>query len=151
MIPQRRFVRVLAAAGALLVVQQLSDLAPLLSQADLATPAGRVRLVTVLAGRVSPFLLADVSLVWAAVALSQGGAARVLGALHLMLGVVMIVVTPFFLADAGRLAGVMSGEEVAAYRVIVTRTLGVLTVLGVTVLMAGRDIWRSSRPVSPPG
>jgi len=127
------------------VVQQLFDLAPMISEADLATPAGRVRLVTLLEGRVSPFLLADVFLVWTVAALSRGGAARVIGALHVMLGALMVAAAPFFLLDAGRLAGAFSSPEVAAYRVIVARTLFVLAVLGGSALVAGRLIWRLGR------
>jgi hypothetical protein len=144
---RRPFLLILAAAGLLLLVQQLADLAPILSDTDLATPSGRVRLVTILAGRSSPFLLADVFLVWAALALSRGGAVRVFGALHLMLGVLMVVATPFFLLDAGHLAGAISGAEVAAYRVIVVRTLGVLAVLGLSALVAGGAIWRLGRAI----
>lgn len=144
---RRRFLLILAAAGLLLLVHQLADLAPILSETDLATPAGRVRLVTILEGRASPFLLADVFLVWAALALSRGGAVRVFGALHLMLGVMMVVATPFFVLDAGRLAGSISGAEVVQYRVIVARTLGVLAGLGGSALVAGRAIWRLGREI----
>ena len=98
---QRRFFSILAAAGLLLLVLQLVDLAPMLTEADLATAAGRVRVVTLLQGRAFPILLADVSLVWTTVALSRGGAVRVIGALHLMLGALMVVVAPFFWSTPG--------------------------------------------------
>jgi hypothetical protein len=150
MTQRRAFLSILAAAGLLLLVQQLADLAPILSETDLATPSGRVRMVTILAGRASPILLADVFLVWSALALSQGVAIRVFGALHLMLGALMVVAAPFFLRDAGRLANAISGDEVAAYRVIVARTLGMLTVLGASALLAGRAIWSMGR-VTPAG
>ena len=68
---RRPFLLILAAAGLLLLVQQLADLAPILSEADLTTPSGRVRLATILAGRSSPFLLADVFLVWAVLRVSR--------------------------------------------------------------------------------
>lgn len=148
---QRRFFSILAAAGLLLLVLQLVDLAPMLTEADLATPAGRVRVVTLLQGRAFPILLADVSLVWTSVALSRGGAVRVIGALHLMLGTLMVLVAPFFLVDAGRLAGAIPGGQVSAFRIIVARTLVVLGVLGGCALAAGRLIWRLGRQVPAAG
>jgi hypothetical protein len=143
----RPFLLILAAVGLLVLVHQLADLAPILSETDLATPSGRVRLVTILEGRASPFLLADVFLVWTSLTLSRGGAVRVFGALHLILGVLMVVATPFFLLDAGRMAGAISGTEIAAYRVIVARSLGVLVVLGASALVAGRAMWRLGREI----
>jgi len=110
-----------------------------------------VRVVTLLQGRAFPILLADVSLVWTTVALSRGGAVRVIGALHLMLGALMVVVAPFFLVDAGRLAGAIPGGQVSAFRIIVARTLVVLGVLGGCAVVAGRLIWRLGRQIPAAG
>lgn len=136
----RRFLPLLGALGVVILAHQVVDLWPMIAGTDFATPAGRLRLFTTVSPRVAAFFTADVLLVWAAVRLGRAGAVRTLGWTHLLLGVLLWVAVPFFLADAGRMAAAIAGPDLRGYRVLVSRVLGVLLLSGVAGLLAGRRL-----------
>jgi hypothetical protein len=147
----RRFLPLLAATAALILLHQVLDLATLLPGSDLGTPAGRVRQLLALAARSPGLLVADLLLIWAAIGWGATGGLRKLAVAHLVLGVVLLVLLPFFLLDAGRVAGTFGGAESVAFRVITARTLLVLSLFGAGSLVASRTLRSLSQsPRGPP-
>ena len=140
MIDSRRFIPLLAAAGLVILAQQFVDVAQLLPSTDFATPAGRVRQLLALESRTPGLLTADLLMLWALIAARGTWLLRTAAGLHGLLGFGCLFLMPLFLADAGSLARGLSGSESAAFRVVVGRTLVVLTLLGVAGLIAGRAL-----------
>jgi hypothetical protein len=136
----RRFLPLLAATGALILLHQLLDLMTLLPASDLATPAGRVRQLLAMGARSPGLLVADLLLIWAAVRWGGGGNLRKLAGVHLVVGVVLLALLPFFLLDAGRVAASFGGMESVAFRVVTARTLLLLGLSGAGSLVAGRTL-----------
>jgi hypothetical protein len=137
-ISERRFLPIVAAVGALVLVQQAADLNIVLAGTDLIMPAGRMRLLTTIGTRGAALVTADILLVWATVALVYRPGLQVLGALHLALGGVALIAAPLFLLDAGRLVVTIGGREIVTYRVLVVRTVLLLVSWGIAGLLAGR-------------
>ena len=151
MIEPRRFLPLLAATAALILLHQVLDVATLLPGSDLATPAGRVRQLLALSARSPGLLVADLLLIWAAIGWGAAAGLRKLAVAHLVLGVVLLVLLPFFLLDAGRVAASFGGAESVAFRVITARTLLVLSLFGVGSLVASRTLRSLSQsPRGPP-
>ena len=138
MIESRRFIPLLGVVGLLIVAQQAFDIAQLLPSTDLATPVGRVRQLVALESRTPGLLTGDVLVLWALIAAGSRMLLRSAGGLHLLVGVLVLVLAPVFLRDAGSVVGGLSGNEAAAFRVVVARTLAVLALLGAAGLVAGR-------------
>jgi hypothetical protein len=138
--PARRFLPILAAAGVLVLLHQLSDAATALRGADLHTPGGRLQIVGMIGTRAVALMTADVLLIWSALALSHGPALRILAMVHLVLGGLALVAVPFFVIDAGALANTVGGRALPTYRVFVARILGFLLAGGVAGLIAGRQL-----------
>jgi hypothetical protein len=139
-ISERPFLPIVAAVGAVVLLQQAADLDVALAGIDLILPAGRMRLLTTIGTRGAALVTADALLVWAAVALAHRRGLQLLGALHLALGGVALVAAPVFLLDAGRLVGAIGGREIVTYRVLVVRTVLLLVVWGLAGLLAGRQL-----------
>jgi len=146
MIESRRFLPLLAASGALILLHQALDLVTLLPGSDLATPSGRVRQVLAFGGRSSAILVADFLLIWATLALGARGRLRTLAGVHFVIGGLLVVLLPLFLLDAGRVAGGFRGGESVAFRVLAGRTLLVLGVLGAGALVVGRTLLSLASP-----
>ena len=138
MISERRFLPIVAAVGALVLVQQAADLDIVLAGTDLIMPAGRMRFLTTIGTRGAALLTADVLLIWATVALAYRRGLQLLGAVHLALGGVALIAAPVFLVDAGRLVAAIGGREIVTYRVLVVRTVLLLVLWGIAGLLAGR-------------
>ena len=141
----RRFLPLLAAVGAVVLLHQAADLALLLPATDFATPAGRVRQLLAVEARSPGLLAADILILWALVQLGSPRGLRVAGALHLLAGALLLVLFPVFLLDAGRLAGGFAGSEASAFRVVAGRTLFMLALLGLGGLLTGRSLTRVAK------
>jgi len=140
----RHFLRLLAAAGLVIFVDQVLDLASARGALDLGLPVSRVQLLGLIVSRTGEFLTADVLVVCAALGLANRRATRLLGGVHLALGGLAVIVAARFLADLGHLAGTAAGPDVLAQRVLGTlRMLGLLLTLAVASWLAGRVLWRS--------
>lgn len=142
---ERRFLPILAAGGALILMHQGLDLLAVTGEADVATPTGRLGLVAVLWTRGPALLAADVCLMLAAVLASWKRALAGLAMLHLLLGAAALAEAPFFVLDAGRMAGSIAGPELTSFRLTVVRLLTALltvgagaTVVGITLLAPQR-------------
>jgi len=136
----RRFTPILIGVAAVILIHQVADLATLLPGTDFATPAGRVRQLLAVEARSPGVLTADLLLIWA---LLRGGyrrGLRLTRTLHFGLGVLLLALVPWFLLDAGQVAGAFAGTESRAFRIVVSRTLLMLSLLGVGALLAGRAL-----------
>ncbi len=148
MIEARRFTPLLAAVGVVIFTQQALDVVQLLPATDFATAAGRVHQLLALEARSPGFLVADLLLLWAMVALGLGSLRRFAGMVHLLVGLGLLVLIPVFLRDAGTLMEGMAGGDAAGFRVAVARTLMVLVALGGAGLWAGRYLIVREPPTS---
>ena len=138
----RRWLPLLAAVGAVVLLQQVADVAVLLPATDLATPAGRVRQLLAVEAR-SPGLVAADLLLLSGLVLGRGSLRlRVAGTVHLAGGVLLLLLFPVFLRDAGSLAGGFGGSEASAFQWVAARTLLMLAGFGVVGLAAGRALFR---------
>lgn len=140
MIDARRFVPLLTGVAAVILIHQAADIGMLLPGTDFATPTGRVRLLLAVEAKSPGILTADLLLIWAWFAGGHHRALRLTRTLHLMLGALLLVFVPWFLVDAGRVAGVFAGTESLAFRIVVARTLLMLSLLGIGALLAGRAL-----------
>ena len=145
MIDARRFLPLMGAAGAVVLLHQLADLAQLLPATDFATPAGRVRQLLAVEARSPGLLCADILIIWALTLRGLREGLRVAGVVHLIVALLLLVLLPVFLLDAGSLAGGFAGSEAAAFRVVVGRTLLLLALLGLGGLLAARSLTRAAR------
>ncbi len=145
MIESRPFVPVLAAVGGVILLHQAVDLAMLLPGTDFAIPAGRVHQLLAVEARSPGLVSADLLILWAMTARRSGQALRVAGTLHLAVGALLLVLLPVFLLDAGSLASEFGGAEATAFRVVVTRTLLMLAILGLGGLLAGRALFSAAQ------
>ena len=141
----RRFLRLLAAAGAVILLHQAADLALLLPATDFATPAGRVRQLLAVEARSPGLLAADILILWALIRLDRSRGLRVAAGLHLIVGALLLALFPVFLLDAGRLAAGFGGSEASAFRVVAGRTLFMLALLGLGGLLTGRSLTRVAK------
>lgn len=149
MIETRRFPPLLAAAALVILIHQAADLATLLPTTDFGTPAGRAGQLLAAQARTPAILSADLLLVWALLAGGFPRALRIVAALHLSAGVLLLVLLPWFLLDAGQLAGGFAGSESLAFRIVVARTLLLLFLAGIGALIASRVLFSSARETSP--
>lgn len=135
----RRFAPILAAAAAIILVQQAADLYPILAGTDMQVRQSRFQLLAGLGGRGPAFVAADVLLVWATVSLADRAGARAVGVLHLALGVLGCAAVPLLIRDA--LGGAsQSGTGFATYWATVLRTLLFALILGAGGLLVGRTL-----------
>ncbi len=146
MIETHRFPALLAAASLVILLHQMADLATLLPVADLATPAGRVGQLFAAQARTPALLVGDLFLIWALLAGRSPGALRVVAGLHLTGGTLLLLLAPWFLIDAGRLAG-GSGTDTVAFQIVAGRTLLLLLLIGIGALLAGRVLFSAAREV----
>jgi hypothetical protein len=146
MIETHRFPALLAAASLVILLHQMADLATLLPVADLATPAGRVGQLFAAQARTPALLVGDLILIWALLARRSPGALRVVAGLHLTGGTLLLLLAPWFLIDAGRLAG-GSGTDTVAFQIVAGRTLLLLLLIGIGALLAGRVLFSAAREV----
>ena len=146
MIETHRFPPLLAAAALVVLLHQMADLATLLPFADLGTPAGRVGQLFAAQARTPALLVADLFLIWALVAGRLPAALRVVAGLHLTMGTLLLLLAPWFVIDAGRLAG-GSGTDTVAFQIVVGRTLLLLVFIGIGALLAGRVLFSAAREV----
>jgi hypothetical protein len=147
-IETRRFPPLLAAAALVILIHQAADLTTLLPAADLATPAGRVSQLLVAQARTPAILIADVLLIWAVLASGFSGAVRVVAVLQLSFGVLLLLLLPWFLLDAAKLARGFAGPGSLAFRVFAARTLLVLFIAGIGSLVASRALFLAVREVA---
>ena len=143
---ERRFLPILAVVGAIILMHQTLDLLSVSAGADIATPTGRLGLVAILWTRGPALLAADVCLVLAAVLSSRTRLLVVLAIVHLVGGAAALLEAPFFLADAGRMAGSISVPELTSFRITVLRILVVLLTVGAGSMVAGMSLLREGRP-----
>lgn len=146
----RRFLPLALAVAGFILLHQLLDVAGVLPGSDLETPAGRVRQLLATEARSPAVLTADVLLLWALLGLGWARPVRLLGFLHLAVGVVLLIVAPLFLVDAGRVATGFSGAEASAFRVVMARALFMLVLLGIGALLAGRELVNLTRAPAIP-
>ena len=138
----RPWLPLLAAVGAVVLLQQVADVAVLLPATDLATPAGRVRQLLAVEARSPGLVAADLLLLSGMVLGRSALRLRVAGAVHLAGAVVLLVLFPVFLFDAGSLAAGFGGSEASAFQWVVARTLLMLAGFGLVGLGAGRALFR---------
>lgn len=139
-LPARPFLPMLAAASLLILLHQVSDLWAGLGGIDLQLPASRMRLLSTIGTRGAALVSSDVLLAWAVLGLSHGRALRALGALHYAGGALALLAAPLFLLDAGSMASSVPGVEISTYRIVVLRTLLLLTSVGVAALVAAPQL-----------
>jgi len=145
----RRFAPLLAAAALVVLIHQAADLATLLPAADFATPAGRVGQLLAAEARTPAVLVGDLLLIWARLAGGFPTVLRVVAGLHLSAGALLLLLWPWFLLDAGKLAGGFAGPEALAFRVAIARTLLLLLLAGIGALLASRVLFLAAREVAP--
>lgn len=148
MIEPRRFLPLLAGTGALIILHQTFELFSALAGVDPATPSGRVRLLTMLWFRSSPFALADIFLIAAAIGLQRSRALTSLARIHLAVGALCLVAVPVLLVSAGQVAPPVGGGGMGMFRVATARALIGLTLAGGTAILAARAL-RGSQPLPP--
>jgi hypothetical protein len=148
---ERRFLSILALVGVIILVHQGLDLLSLAGGADLATPTGRLGLVAILWTRGPALLTADAFLVMAAVLSSWTRLLAVMAIIHLLLGAAALSDAPFFLADAGRMAGTIATPGLTSFRITVVRILAALITIGVGAAVAGVSLVQVGRPERKPG
>lgn len=136
----RRYLPLVAFAGAIVIVHQLTDLAAGSIGVDLSTPAGRFRFLAAIMGRSAGFVSGDVLLLWAAFGLGYRPGIRLLSLLHLVAGLAMLLWIPRYMSDTGHLASTVGGQELQLYRAIVVRTLLLSLGLGTASLLAARSL-----------
>ncbi len=139
MISARRFAPILATAGAIILAQQVADLIPALIATDMQVAQSRLQLFAGLGSRGPALVTADVFLVWATISLAHRGGIRVVGGVHLALGVLALVAVPLLMRDAGAVV-YQVGTGIATYRAVVIRLLLFLLTFGVGGLLAGRTL-----------
>lgn len=145
---ERRFLPILAAVGAIILMHQGLDLLSATDGADLAIPTGRLGLVAILWTRGPALLTADVFLITAAILSPWTRMLAVLAIVHLLAGAAALLEAPFFLADAGRMAGTIAAPELTSFRITVVRILAALIILGAAATFAGLSLVRTARPDS---
>ena len=145
MIETRRFPPLLVAVALVILLHQTADLATLLPAADFGTPAGRVAQLLAALQRTPALVIADVLLSWALLAAGRANALRLLAGLHLGGGVLLLVLLPWFLLDAGTLAGGFAGSEALGFRILAARTLLLLLLAGSGAILAGRMLVSAAR------
>lgn len=146
MIPgERGLVTLLVAAGLLVLAHQSLDLVSRMAALDLSTPSGRLGLVAAIWSRAPALLSADVCLVAAALFAPGSRWLRALGLAHLVAGVGLMVLAASVLVDAGRIAGIIQGRELAAFRVSIARLLTVLAGTGLIATVAGTGMRSEAR------
>ena len=143
---ERRFLPILAAVGLIILVHQALDLVSLTEGADLGTPTGRLGVVAILWTRGPALLTGDLFLILAALLAPWARALAMLAAVHLVAGVAALVEAPFFLADAGQMAGDIALPGLASFRITVIRILAALIVLGVGAGVVGINLTRAAPP-----
>lgn len=141
----------LAVAAAIVLLHQALDLFSHAAELDLATPSGRIGLITAVWSRGPALLAADACLVAAAILGARVSLTRVLGLLHIVAGLAALVAATLYLVDAGRIAENVGGLELTSFRITVARMLIALNTLGLLGLVAGlalRDgAKRSGEPI----
>ncbi len=140
MIDPRRFLPLLAGVGLFVAVHQVLDAVPLLAQADLATPTGRVRLVTILWSRSAVLLVADIFLIAAAIGLGHRWFQAGLSRIHLAGGVLLLLAVPILLVSAGGMVSSVGGAGIGMFRVTMARALFGLGVTGCGALVGWRAL-----------
>ncbi|HEU5219794.1 MAG TPA: hypothetical protein VFU23_14135 [Gemmatimonadales bacterium] len=141
--PARRFLPLLATAGAIILVHQGLDLFSLARGADLSTAPGRLGLLAAVSSRGPAFLAADVCFMVAAVI--SGRALPGLATAHLVLGVTALGMSPVFIRDAGVMAGNITLDELTSFRITVVRILAGLCIIGVGATVAAFALFRAGR------
>jgi hypothetical protein len=149
-VSDRPFPALVLATGIALLLVQGADLWNALAGTDFVTRPGRMGLVTTLTGRAGVLLLADALLVGAALALRKPPLFRTLAGLHWVAAAAVLLAATFVLLDAGQLAPAVVAGEVAAYRVLIVRILGVLLTVGTGAVLAARALARLAE-APPPG
>lgn len=149
MIEPRKLLPVLGGAGLLIAFQQSLDILTAAAGVDLATPLGRVRLVTLLWSRNAPILLADAFLISAAIGLGHARSLALLAKVHLASGVLLLLAIPFLLRSAGGMASTLGGSSVGVFRVTVARALLGLALLGCGALVGWRALSDFREPTVP--
>ena len=142
---ERRFVPILAAAGAVMLLHQVADLAAAIGGADPATPTGRLGLVAVIWTRGPALLAADLILVGAALRAPWTRLLAGLAVAHVLLGIGAVATAPFFLRDAGHMAGSISVAELTSFRITVLRILAALIILGAGAVIVGLSLVGAGR------
>jgi putative effector of murein hydrolase LrgA (UPF0299 family) len=140
MIEPGRFLPLLLSAVAIILLNQAADLALLLPGTDFATPTGRVRQLLALEAKSPAIVTADLLLLWALLAGKWRRALRLTRAVHYLVGALLLALVPWFLSDAGRVAGNFGGIESLAFRIVVGRTLLMLLLLGIAALLVGKAL-----------
>jgi hypothetical protein len=142
----RGFLLLLGAAGGVIFAQQFIEMLPALQQTDYGEAAGRYQLLARAGGRAPAVAGAHVLIIGAALSLGHPRAVRLLGSLHLGLGVVLLALLPVLLLDAGTLAGEASGAPTSGLRVQAGRIAALLLGGGVLAIVAGRHLkhWRGA-------
>lgn len=141
----RRFFPLLLAVGCVVLVLQGVDLLAVLAGSDLGVPGGRVRQLLAVESRSPGALTADLLVIWSLLGQGKWGALRVLGALHWVLGALLLLAVPLFLSDAGSMATGFAGAPLSAFRVVVVRTLGMLGLLSLLAILVGRALRLAAR------
>ena len=144
---ERRFLPILAAAGAIILLHQGLDLVSVADAADLATPTARMGLVAVLSTRIPTLLAADACLIVAAVLAPWARFLAVLALVHLVVGLAALAEAPFFLADAGHMVDRISAPELTSYRISVARMLVILVAAGLSAIIVAGSLVGAGRSV----
>ncbi len=142
-------------SGLFLLLYRVLDLSVAWPDLDVATPAGRARLIALTVSRIPAPLLADFLLIGTTVSLGHPGGLRLLGKAHLAGGLILLALTPVFLIDSGSLAPAVVAGEVSVFRMLVVRVLVLLLGLGIGGILTGRLLLSvtpqtaSHKPVDP--
>jgi hypothetical protein len=144
---ERRFLPILALAGATIVVHQGLDLFSVTAGVDLHLPTGRLGLAAIVWAHGPALVAGDVLLLLAALLSSWTRMLAVLAVVHLLLGAAALGESLLFLADAGRVADSVSPAELTSFRITVVRILAGLIVVGAGALVSGMTLVRGGRGI----
>jgi hypothetical protein len=141
----RRLIQLLGFAGLIILLHQGLDLWAAVFAADTGTPTGRLGIIAVTWSRSPSLLAADLFLVVAIVRSSDPRLLRVLGGVHLALGLAALAAAPFFLTDAGRVTANIAAAELTSFRITVARILVALLVTGVGAIVTAVSLVQAGR------
>jgi hypothetical protein len=146
-VPSRRLLGLLYLAGGLILADQLADLAAtLLANAPQAvTTNWRFGTYGLVISRASVFLLADVLVFAAALALEHRRVIRVLAILHLLLAPALLVALGFFALDFLQIRGQVGDAGRRAFDLAAVRAAGLGGLAAVISGWTGFVAFRASR------